>query len=201
MKKFALAFTGLALAGLPALADNTDTKTVTVSGQVVAALELAKVTDMILPRLALPATGENPTTVNLVCGGASNVDGSVSYTENGNPFAHGLTSNTSPNASSQNATIGASTGATGQCAELTVTGESGYYFAVSASATTATTTNNAVISGAACYSGSATPLALGVQLSGTSKTIRCGAMLTATAGTTTAGSFSNGVVTVQVTYD
>lgn len=128
MKKWLLIPLSAAL--LPLVqADNTASVPVPVKGRIIEALEVSLVnTGITLPDLVAPATGEANATVELTC----NSDGTSSITYGGksNPYANGTASATTPSASSKNLTNSLGT-STGTCAQLTVTGRSGYYYIAS----------------------------------------------------------------------
>lgn len=198
MKRTGLALAGLALVGIaPALADNTDTKTVTVSGTIVAPLELTVSNNLTMPHLVKPSTGEPATTVSVACG-ASNATNTVVYGGQGNPFAAGSAGATAVVVGSANA--GALTGApqTGTCAVLTVAGDSNYFFQVTTGTITAPSTGGVTISSATCYKSDGSSVSPNVQLAAGAATLRCGAAVSATSA---AVSYTDGSFGVTVTYD
>lgn len=206
MKRLAVAFAAL-LAATPALADNTDTATVTVSGQIVANLEITSTTALTMPHLVARGDGSTDTSVTVQCG-ANNAGNTVSYSGNGSPFAGGNTSATAGvDANSDNKSI-VGANSTGTCAVVTVTGEANYNFNVTTgnvvspndlagltlSAPTCSTSAGALITQGAGATATAVNLGAGTT------TIRCGATITAGA-TSLAGNYTNGSFDVTVTYD
>lgn len=206
MKKLALVAAGLALALTPALADNTDTESVTVSGTIVANLEAAVGQNLIMPNLVKPAVGEGATGVTVACTGAADANNTVTYTGNGNPFAHGTAANGSPTSGSANITaFGAATatygGSTGTCAVVNVAGDSSYAFLVSTGNVSSGT--NFSVSAPNCYNAAGTLITgatpVSVVLASGAATIRCGATVTANNNSAATGAF--GSFDVTVTYD
>lgn len=190
MKK-SLALAGLALiCAIPALADNTDTKTVTVNGAIVAPLTISAASALTMPNLVRPEGAEPSTTVSVGCKPAdANV---VTYTANGNPFAHGVASAGSPDAGTSN------TGnKTGTCAVVTVTGETDYFFVYTVGNYVAPTTGGVTISDAVCTN-DGVDITTNVKLLSGTATLRCGAKVTATSA---AVSYTDGKFDVTVTYD
>jgi hypothetical protein len=203
MKKLGLALVGLAMAGVcPALADNTDTATVTVSGAIVAPLVATVDNGLTLPHIVKPkATLANAaaspsggtSTLGYSCSAAG--VGTIAYGPGANPFAGGVAAAATPAVGGSNAVlVGPATAAvTGTCAKLTVTGESGYAFLTTigmpgapAGGVTVTATN--------CSSTTAaTVLAAGTA------TVYCGANISVSTAAV-AGTFSNSFP-VTVTYD
>ena len=201
MKKFALVAAGLALSITPALADNTDQKTVTVSGTIVASLDATVDNNLTMPHLVKPASGEGTTGVTVACG-STNGTNTVTYTGGGNPFAAGNSANTTVQASSSNEGALATTASTGICATVTVSGDTNYFFGVATAVVTSPT--DMTLSSPVCYDGAVViPTAVGatgVQLSGGTKVLKCGA--TISANNDSAASYSGtGSFTVTVTYD
>lgn len=206
MKKPALIAIGLATAAIvsPSLADNTDTQTSTVSGTIVQALTLAVTNNITMPHVVRPVGAEATAQVKLICGAVSDAGNTVIYVPNSNPFAHGT-----PNASAVSA-LSANVGApgansTGTCANLTVTGDSNYYFVASIGSITQPTATGVTISGVECTFPDSTTFQQGgitsqARLSGGSATIRCGGTVRATTATT-ATSYNDGAFAVTVTYD
>ena len=192
MKK-SLAFAGLALiCATPALADNTDTKSVTVSGNIIAPLTLAlDVPTLTMPTIVKPISGGADNTLAFTCGdtGAK----SYVYSAGATPFAHGL-GGTGVHASSAN--IGVSGAQTGTCAELTASGQQNYFFLTTVSAPAATAQGAAVV----VNSANCNTVTNGSTVIGATGTkIYCGASVTVTGAataTTYASSFD-----VTVTYD
>lgn len=202
MKYSALTIGGLAMAAAmisPATADNTDNKSVSVAGTIVAPLEIA-VTPMTMPHIVRPATGEPSAKVTLQCGASGDATNTVSYTQgNGNPFANGVAAASSPSASSANKALpGANS--TGTCAVLTITGESGYNFLPMISVVTSSTPG-VTVSAASCRDELGNDASTGspLQLTGTDLTVRCGATTTVTSAST-ATTYSASF-TYSVTYD
>lgn len=200
MKKFSLGLAGLALLATPALADNTDQQTVTVSGTIVASLDASVTNNLTMPHLVKPNTSEGATGVTVQCSSAD-ANNVVSYTGGGNPYAAGNNTHTSPQSGSNNGTIGGAN-KTGTCATVLVSGDSNYYFGVVTAVTGSPP--NMTLSAPTCYDGAiVSPTAVGgtgVQLSGGSKTLKCGA--TITANSSSAASYTGtGTFTVTVTYD
>lgn len=203
MKKFVLGLAGLALVGaVPAFADNTDTQTVTVSGTIVAALTASVTQNLVMPHLVKPSGLEPNTTVSVACGG-TNATNFVTYTANGNPFANGTAAAAAPAVASANYGAQPTAAHTGTCANLAVTGEANYFFAV----TTGTVTNpsaNVSITATQCYSaGSAIIAPLNALLDGVGNAnIQCGATVSANASAASyAGVAGTGSFDVTVTYD
>ena len=203
MKKFALVAAGLALAFTPALADNTDQETVTVSGTIVASLDATVNNSLTMPHLVKPsATGSEVTGVSVACGDA-NADNVVGYTGNGNPFAAGNSAAASGPTAGNNLTNHGgllSVNATGDCATVTVTGEANYHFGVATAVVTSPA--NMTLSNPLCYVGGAAVGATGVANATGTKVLKCGA--TITANNASAASYSGagaGSFTVTVTYD
>lgn len=198
MRKICLAVAGVALfAAAPALADNTDSKTVTVSGTIVAPLEATVDKNLTMPHLVRPSSGEPNTTVSVACG-ATNATNTIAYGGNGNPFAAGTASATTAQAGANLTLVGVtSVAATGECATVTVAGETGYAFKV----TTGTVVNPSAavtITSAACYSGGTAIGTNSVVLTGGTAALKCGAAVSATDA---AASYSGGSFDVTVTYD
>jgi hypothetical protein len=179
----------------PALADNTDTETVTVSGTVVAPLELTA-TNLAMPHLVRRgATDAADTSVTLACA-AADANNTVTYGGNGNPFADGNAAGSGTAATSANAAlVGVATAAvTGTCASLTTTGETNYSFQISFGAITQPT--GATISAPTCYVGGTAIVAAAPVVVGAA--VQCGATVTAAA---TVGNTYTGTIPVTVTYD
>lgn len=130
MKKLLL-ISAIALSISTAYADNTATGTVTATGKVITSLSIAAAT-LTMPDLVVPAAGEGDSSVTLGCTDAG--AGSVSYTGNGNPFAHNVAGAAGVNAASANK--GATdANFTGTCADLVVGGETDYHFLVTTEGT------------------------------------------------------------------
>ena len=195
MKKWLLIPLAAALSPL-AQADNTASVPVPVAGRIIQALEVTlDNTGITLPDVVAPATGEADATVELTCN--SDTTSSVTYGGNSNPYANGTASATTPNSSSKNLTNGLGA-ATGTCAQLTVTGESGYYYATSTTPPSGLPTPvSAVVSCNADQTGG------GGQV-GSGK-LYCGAKVTVTADAAGAASTYStsgaGSAVVTVTYD
>lgn len=82
MKKLAYLLGATALVATPVLADNTDSAKVTVTGAVVAALEITSTSDVEMPDL-VAAGGDAPTTVTVSCDSAGVA--TISYGPNSSP--------------------------------------------------------------------------------------------------------------------
>jgi hypothetical protein len=179
-----------ALFASPVFADNTDTATVTVNGEVIANLEITEATGTVtMPDITRGLTGETvPATVSMVCS-ASGVITSVTYSTGASPFAHGDTSSTIIEAASVNKTGGA--GQTGACALFNITGQSGYSYLVDDSTTVTQPTDTDITFTPAC-------LPTGGVI-GTDDTIGCGADLSVAADATAAT--YTGTFDLVVTYD
>jgi hypothetical protein len=202
MRKTALGLAGAALlCATPALADNTDTATVTVSGAIVAPLTITQTTALTMPHIARPTSGTTAGgpgtalsggsgTVTVACSTGSAV---VSYSAGVNPFAAGTAGATAVASGSTNKTA-PSANFTGTCAALLVNGETGYSFLTTPGSGTVTGSPTGVsITATTCSSTASTAIASG----GT--TIHCGATVEVTSASTVtsyAGSFP-----VTVTYD
>lgn len=107
------------------MADNNDTATATINGEVIASLEVGITNHLTLPDLVFPDAGET-TSVELTC--PSNA---VLYDSNGgNPFANGDLSETGVHTGSANKTPG---NFAGVCANIAVSGEREYHYVVTTS--------------------------------------------------------------------
>jgi hypothetical protein len=201
MNRTVIAFVGAAalLFAHAAFADNTDEATITVQGHVVAPLEITQTTAAVtMPDLVIPAAGEPNTGVILNCDASSDASNVVEYTNNGNPFADGIASSQNPQAGSANAGL-AGAGATGQCAQLEVTGESDYNLVLSiANITNPTTPGIALTPRCTDEIGQIFGSAVSLTLSGTDLTVRCGGTVSAASS---AVDYTDGSYTVVVTYD
>ena len=209
MKK-SLAFAGLALiCATPVLADNTDQATVTVSGAIVAPLTITSTGTLKMPHLVAPNASDPvaTTTVTVTCGDGD-ANNTIAYTNNGNPFAKGSAGAGSYDTGSANYGIGSAGGikATGECAALTVNGQTDYFFATVAAVGTTTVNNGVTLSDPACHwkNGAAMQLAGGAgaatntKIGATGTVLRCGAKVSAAIGAT---DYSGQQFTVTVTYD
>lgn len=200
MKKTSLALAGLALfcAG-PAFADNTDTATVTVNGTIVAALTVSNGTltmpHIVKPKAALTAGGGGPTggtsTVLVTCDSAGVA--TITYGAGANPYADGTAGNTAVQVGSANIANG---GSTATCANLTVTGQSGYFFLTNVgSGTISSPAAGVTMPATSCSSTSST------VLTGGSVSIYCGAQINVTTAFVAASGTYTGTFPVTVTYD
>lgn len=192
MKK-SLAFAGLALiCATPALADNTDTQTVTVSGNIVAPLTLAVDNNLTMATIVRPKTGGADNTLAMTCASATP---SYVYSAGATPFAAGSTSETGIAVGSKNLVTPAPAATAGTCAKLTVSGQTGYFHQTSSTTPTLSTGSGVTFTASNCSRG-----ATGVAITGVaaSDAIYCGASISVTdlATATYTGSFS-----VTVTYD
>lgn len=129
MKKILLAPLAVAIAMSTVQADNNGTVAVPLFGKLISSLNVSlSNAGITLPDVTSPQASDATATVTLNC----NADGtsSVAYTGNSNPYAHGTANASAVNADSANKTnnLGNSTGT---CAELTVSGQSGYHYKAS----------------------------------------------------------------------
>ena len=180
---------------LPPLAQaaNTATLDIPMQGSIVQSLEVSLVNRVEMPNVVKPAAGEPNTSVELTCN--SNGTSSVTYSGNGNPYAHGVASAATPDDNSANkiAAMGGSVRTTGRCAELTVTGQSGYYY-------TATSQQKGGGPGTMhiqCNADQNGGGQIGVAGSG----LYCGAKVTVNSAATPTGYSSGPNLVVTVTYD
>lgn len=134
----------LAISG-NAFADNTDTQTVTVSGNVIKELTV-EAPDIIMPDVVKPGAGEAVTTVDLDCTANSEEGMVVSYTGKGNPFAAGNAGGTAVSQSSKNLSAGdAGMGdETGDCGIANVSGQPFFAYKIDTTTLGTTPTNNGV---------------------------------------------------------
>ena len=205
MKRPALIAVGLAAAAATTtqgLADNTDNKSLTVNGAIVAPLNLSITNNLTMPDLVRPVGSEATAQVKLICGAVSDAGNTILYVPNSNPFAHGTANSTAISGSSANVAVAHSTGV---CANLVVGGDSNYFFVASIGTITQPTATGVTISGIECtFPDSTTFQQGGIQaqsrLSGGSASIRCGGTVRATTSTT-AASYNDGSFAVTVTYD
>lgn len=188
-----------ALWGSLAIADNNDTATATVTGEVIASLEIANTNDMIIPTVVRPDAGED-TTVGITCDNAGVT--TVLYDAlGGNPYADGDLAATGVAVGSKNNTESEGNH-TGTCAKFAVTGQADYHYNLVGTTviTTAALGGGLTLSGLNCMalSGSATD----GTLSGTGTSdVFCGATVTVDEAATT-GAYTNvGLITVGVVYD
>ena len=202
MKTLIVATALTTMAAFPALADNTDQVTVSVSGTSVATLAATLDNSITMPDVVIPdfggATGN--TSVQMVCGGGSNTTTTVTYDSNGgNPFANGTSAGTTVDAASDNITPGDSGGT---CAQITLAGESGFFYNVATAITVAGAGTGVTLTDARCYTNG------GVYITGATKDVLtggaaklfCGGTVTLD-NTATAQNYTLGAYTVDVTYD
>lgn len=202
MKKLGLALLGLAFAGsMPALADNTDTATVNVTGAIVAPLTATVANGLTLPHIVKPkaeltAGGAPPsggvnTTLAYTCNGAGVA--TIAYGAGANPFAGGTAAAATAAAGANLTLVGAANlGVTGQCARINVAGEANYSFLTVIGAPTGVTTGVA-ITATNCSATGSTVLTSGAA------SIYCGASISV--GLTASAGNYNGTFPVTVTYD
>lgn len=174
-------------------ADNSATLDIPMQGSIVQSLEVSLVRRLDMPNVVKPAAGEPNTSVELTCN--SNGTSTITYSGNGNPFAHGIVSATTPDDKSANklAAVGGVIRTTGRCAELTVTGQSGYYY-------TATSQQKGGGPGTMhiqCNADQNGGGQIGVAGSG----LYCGAKVTVNSAATPTGYSSGSALVVTVTYD
>lgn len=185
-----------ALATVPVLADNNDTKTVTVGGEVVASLTLGATTNVTMPDVVQPDTGES-TFVTLDC--SNTAVQTVTYDAlGGNPFADGTAANTAVMAGSANKVPG---NETGTCGNVAVAGKSGFYYTISTTVTTASGGTGITLSAPTCRSKNNDSLTQGLLTGGTDN-VYCGATITV-ADTAAAASYTaaNAGFRLDVVYD
>lgn len=200
MKKSSLILAGLALVcAAPAFADNTDTKTVTVSGSVVASLDIAVTTNVTMPDVVKKSgiSGNDSATpsVTLACDSAGAQ--TVTYANNGNPFAGG---NAGAGYSVTSGSVNTGN-KTGTCAKLTVTGQTGYTF-LATLGTPATLSTGIAMTAPTCTSSTSTSISAptAVVLAGGSVDLYCGLTVAADENASTVAAYS-GSFTVTATYD
>lgn len=198
MKKLLLASVVALMASSAAFADNTATTPLPVTGSVIAALSLTKTTNITMPTLVAPDAG-TPTSVAIACDKTGAIS-QVTYTGNGNPYAHGTASAGAPNASSANKALGTFAGI---CGEMAVAGESGYHFQTDTTNLGTSATDAAsglTITSITCRSVSDDSTSTGT-LGATGDKLYCGALVTANAAGFT-GSYPGTLAgNVTVTYD
>ena len=171
------------------VADNNDTATATVNGEVIASLAVAVSNNLILPDLVLPDAGE-ATTVELTCPSTVVYDGN-----GGNPFAHGDSAETEVHSSSASKSALASVKHTGTCAGIAVQGEQAYHYVITASTLLMP---NAGITLNSINCSSANNFTLGAAFGG-SDIVNCGGKITVN-DTASVGTY-NGSFQVAVVYD
>ena len=186
-----------ALGMSPVLADNNDSKTVTVTGTVVANLVLTVNTNITMPDVVVPDSGET-STVDLTCDGTG--AGTVTYDAlGGNPFAHGTAAATAVDAISTNKFAGG--GETGVCGDVGVAGEPNFaYTLTSATNDTSADVAGVTLTGANCVSASDNVATGGTITAGGTDTIYCGAAVSV-ADTASAGAYTSLDLNVDVVYD
>lgn len=199
MKKLLLSAAATALIASPALADNTDSQTVSVSGTVIAALELEETNGVDLPDVAVPATGEPDTTVSLTCDNTGAE--TVTYGGQGNPFAAGVATATAVSPTSANVVAGTGEDE-GTCGEIAVTGEANFAYAITSGGTItqSVTATGTTLSNPVCTSASGNSASAGTITAGGTDTLYCGADLAVAAGATV-GDFTDAAFDVTVVYD
>lgn len=193
---------GAALAALitcPALADNNDTATVNVTGNIVASLEIGTVVDLTMPDVVAPHA-EAVATVTLECDNAG-ASATRTYTGNSNPFADGSAAAANPAAGSANAGVG---DAVGVCGQVPISGEGSFNYQVAFGGFT--TVGNVSVTAANCTSandGTSTVLSTGdtaILDGGGADTLYCGATVQVASAQTAAAAYSV-AFDVTVTYD
>jgi hypothetical protein len=189
-KKYILAM-GIFAFSSGLIADNNDSATATVSGEVIKSLTVVLDGNgtLELPDVVLPDNGET-TSVELTC--PSNT---VTYDSNGgNPFADGDSAITTVESGSANKGVG---NFGGTCVDAVVFGQGGYYFTVNKTITSATSKTGVTLSAINCNSGNGSSM-LGAVTG--LKVISCGGKVIVDDSATTAGSYS-GSFELAVVYD
>jgi hypothetical protein len=192
-KKYILAI-GMLACSSGLIADNNDSATATVSGEVIRSLQLIKQDDLTLPDLVLPDSGET-TSVNLACSGSP----VVSYGSNGgNPFVNGDVDETAIDNHSKNKLVGEHEGT---CAIIDVGGEPSYHYSVSP-ITTSQLATGITLTSINCHSTNSTPfvLAAGFGGMGTDR-IRCGGAIEITENASVSSYSSTDALSITVVYD
>jgi hypothetical protein len=188
----------LGLVSTIAFADNNDAKTLTVGGKIVRQLELGITSDLGMPDLVKPDTGES-TFVDLHC---PNSGGStVTYDAlGGNPFPDGTAAATAVAAGSANAAYRGttSTNVVGTCGALTALGEPNFYYTVTTTIDPPNPSAGITVTSVTCAAVNGGKITLIIPGLG-SGTIICGAKITAD-DTVSPGAYSRSA-TVAVVYD
>lgn len=188
MKKLLLASLVAAVAGYTAYADNTDNAAMGVDGTIIAALTITNNNDLTVPDLVTDP--DAATSVAVACTNAGVA--SVTYSGNGNPYAHGIAAAPGLDVASANLLAGTGNEAA-TCGKLTVTGQTGYAYALTAPDPVAV--SGVTVSGIACASvGNGT-----ISATGTENELYCGATVTSAAATDAAA--YDIASTITVTYD
>lgn len=223
MKKTLAAAGAVAMLSVPALADNTDQAVLGVSGTLIEALEIASVTDIVMPAVVVPVADSETdniaeiatTGVTLSCDKAGAE--SVIYTAGSNPFAAGDasatlvgngTTNDSANARDQFGLT--SPDVTGVCGEINVTGEESLAYAIDI-AIQNPTDNGVTLEEVRCRGGAnfTQPVSGGNAqsqahtgvLSGGDDTLFCGATISVGTGANDSLEYDNLAALVTVTYN
>ena len=160
MKKLLIATAVAVTFSGAAFADNTSTGDVNVEGAIIDTLTIRDA-DITMPDLVKPdgAIPESNTTVKLACD--QNGTGTVSYTNNGNPFANGVAASAGVMPNSRNA-ANSIFNATGACGDATVTGQAGAAYNISVDISGATPNNGVTLLAVDCLSQSGNSAASGV---------------------------------------
>lgn len=207
MKRPALIAVGIAavaIATTQSLADNTDNKSVSVGGNVVASLDIAVDANLVMPNVVRPAPTEVVnSTVTMTCNTSGDTSNSIAYSGNGSPFAHGNTSSTAGVVTGSVNAGAFPSAATGTCAKLTVSGQSNYSFltSISNAGLLGGTPPGISVGNVSCINQSGATIINGVplQLVGGNHVIRCGAT-TIVAPSSVAPAYSTSF-SYTVTYD
>lgn len=158
------------ITGYAAYAGNTSSATMQVRGNVIAALGVTKSKDLVMPALVISDTA---TAVSVACN--KDATANVVYTGNGNPTASSTDTN------NQTAT----------CGQMTVAGQTGYTYTVSA--INPVVSSGVMIDKVTCISANTNTFV------GSADTLYCGA--TVTVAPTTAPATYDVASTIIVTYD
>jgi hypothetical protein len=194
-KKLIVLAVASALGVTSVLADNNDSKTLTVGGTIVESLALGAADNIAMPDVTFPDAGED-TFVTLACDDAG--DETVTYDAvGGNPFADGTAAATAVGAGSANTAVGNETGG---CGGFPVTGQGDFFYTLATTLTTANIETGVDISAPSCRSASADSTTTGTLTAGGTDTIWCGATVTV-GETASTGTYSGGSITVAVVYD
>lgn len=192
----------VALATVPAFADNSDSASVAVNGTVIAALSISGATDVTMPDL-VASDGTSTTVARLSCNDSGT--SSLSYGGGGNPFTDG---DNQIGVSADSANITA-TGAnsTGTCGSLTVTGAPNYSYAMAVGfeARNSADVQGLFLVNASCVNGGgnvdASRPAHTTTLGSGTDTIYCGVQLQSSGADAGVGAYDDLRFTVTVVYD
>jgi hypothetical protein len=185
-----------------AWADNTDQETVTVNGQIVAALELTVANNLVMPHIVKPTSPEPQGQVTLTCDPLADTSNGVSYTNRSNPFADGNSTLAAQGPQSGSSNIGvAGANSTGTCATINVSGQPNYFAVVTIGAPTG---NGGGINFSAISCNDALNNTVGngseIELVSGSLAVRCGGTVSVSSAAST-GIYSGRSFQFAVTYD